>query len=49
MDSIKSKIEGFFEKPYSDDMDVTGWILFLGLVALISLAWTRVLKKIQEV
>lgn len=36
----------FLERPYGDDMDWQGWVLFLGFVMVVSLAWRLVLYHI---
>lgn len=39
----------WLKKPYSDDMSVSGWFAFLGLLILLSFLWTRVLRMIASV
>lgn len=39
----------WLKKPYSDDMSVTQWFLFLGLLGVLSWLWSRVIKTIVTV
>lgn len=36
------------KKPYSDDLTMTGWILFLGLVTVVTFLWASVIRQIKE-
>lgn len=42
IDSIKE----WYNKPFSEDMDVVGWFYFFGLVIAISVLWGLILRHI---
>jgi len=42
------RISAWAQHPFSSDMSVTGWLLFLGLIACGSFLWSRVLAHFQE-
>lgn len=46
--SIASRIIAWAKKPYSDDMSLSGWFLFLGLLAVLTYLWTRILRAIAD-
>lgn len=46
--SISERIIDWLKKPYSDEMSVTGWFLFLGFVAFVSIFWARGVKALLE-
>ena len=43
---LHERFTQWLKKPYSDDMSVTGWFAFLGLMSLLAFLWTRVLRLI---
>jgi len=43
LDSIKA----FWAKPYNDDMNVTDWFLFYGLLVAIAMVWAMILGHIK--
>lgn len=43
------KFKAWWSKPYSDDMSVSGWFLFFGLLIVISVAWALVLRELKAV
>jgi hypothetical protein len=43
-----SRLSSFTGQPFSSQMDLTGWVLFLGLIIVVAFLWTRVLKIIVE-
>lgn len=44
--SIGDRVKQWVKKPYSDEMSVTGWFMFLGLLAVLTYLWTRILRAI---
>lgn len=38
----------WLKRPYSDDMDVIHWVLFILLVIIVTTAWRHVLTFIEE-
>ena len=43
-----SRIKQWAAMPFSSQMSVTGWFLFLGLIIVIAYLWTRVLRHISD-
>ncbi len=43
-----SRLSNFAAQPFSSQMDLWGWALFMGLVIVLAFAWTRVLNIIVE-
>jgi hypothetical protein len=41
-------IKAWWAKPYSADMNVTGWLLMLGLFMIGSLMWAMILGHIRS-
>lgn len=44
--SMIERIHGWLRKPYSDDMDALHWVLFLGLVLIITFLWSRIMAHL---
>ena len=44
--SIANRVKSWATKPYDDNMTVTGWFLFVGLLAVLTFLWTRILRAI---
>lgn len=44
---IVSTLQNWASKPFSEDMDLTHWALFVGLVACLSLLWKLVLNDLK--
>lgn len=42
------RFKDWYAKPYDDNMSVTGWFLFFGLLVVISVLWALVLREIKE-
>lgn len=43
-----SRLSSFTGQPFSTQMDLTGWFLFVGLLFVAAFIWTRVLNVITE-
>ncbi len=43
---IVSRLSNFAAQPFSSQMDIWGWFLFLGLLTVFAFAWTRILNII---
>lgn len=50
-----SDYKAFYAKPFTSDMNVTGWFLFVGLMLVILFAWgivlgefARLVRSIEE-
>jgi uncharacterized membrane protein len=53
--NLWSDYKSFYSKPFSSDMDVTGWFLFIGLMIVLLFAWgiilgefARLVRSIEE-
>lgn len=46
MFDVVSSFTNWVKRPYSDEMDVIGWVLFIGLLILILAGWRLVINKI---
>lgn len=42
------RFNAWMRKPYDDDMSVTGWFAFLGLIAVLTLAWGVIIRKATQ-
>lgn len=42
------RIGAWAQHPFSSDMGVIGWVLFLGLILCASFLWTRVLAHFND-
>jgi len=42
------RIAAWTQHPFTSDMSAMGWVLFLGLVAVASFLWSRVLAHFDE-
>jgi hypothetical protein len=38
------RVKHWLNKPYSDDMNVYDWFVFLGFVAIVTLIWSKFIK-----
>lgn len=45
-DSIANRVKKWCKCPYDDDMSVSGWFAFLGMLAVITFLWSRILRAI---
>lgn len=45
-DAFKS-FRDWAKRPFSEDQDLLHWVLFLGLVIIVSMGWRSVLKTIE--
>ena len=43
---IGNFLSEWWTKPFDPEGDAVNWILFLGFVIIVAIAWTRVLKQI---
>lgn len=41
-----STVRTWLKKPFDQDGSVIEWFLFVGLIAIISFLWTRILERI---
>lgn len=48
MNGFAATIQKWWEQPFKSDMSGTGWLLFLGLVIIIIIAWNTVLRFVTE-
>lgn len=48
MDGIVQDFMAWIREPYSDDMTVLDWFLFIGLILLIIWVWARILRKVID-
>lgn len=44
-----SRITSFFAQPFSSSMNFGGWFLFTGLIIILAVLWTKVLRHVVEV
>jgi hypothetical protein len=42
------RVLSWLKKPYSDDMDVIHWVLFIGLITIIGMAWASMIRLIGD-
>jgi len=47
-DGVFSRIAAWAQQPFKSEMDLGGWVLFVGLIIILAFAWTRVLNHIVE-
>lgn len=45
--SVFSNLAGWAQHPYQEDMDLTHWALFTGLIAALSILWAFVLHDLK--
>lgn len=45
---VQSNVESWFASPFSSSMSVVQWALFLGLIIIICLAWSKVIGLILD-
>lgn len=45
---LLTSIEGWLKAPFDESMDAWHWALFLGLVIIIGMLWTRVIRLILD-
>lgn len=48
MDGFAKRFTDWIKRPYNDDMTVGGWFLFLGLMLLVTVVWTKILNKVLD-
>lgn len=48
MDYLTEALKNFVTRPFSEDMDVGEWAAFTGLIVLLAILWTRVLKHVLD-
>lgn len=46
---VITNISNWAAQPFSEDMDVGSWALFVGLIACLSILWALVIHRITEV
>ncbi len=46
---VASGLGNWAKQPFSSDMDVTGWALFVGLVVCLAISWNFVLHDVKGV
>jgi hypothetical protein len=42
------QVNAWLKQPYSPNMDVWGWLLFVGLVIVLSLAWLHTVNFLSK-
>lgn len=47
MGTMSTRAKAWFAKPFSEDMDTINWLLFVGLIAVAVVLWTRILKTLE--
>lgn len=48
MDSFAQTIQKWWAQPFQSNMSGTGWLLFLGLLIIIVIAWNTILRFVTE-
>lgn len=48
MNGLLKNFTDWIKEPYSDDMTVLDWFLFVGLLLLIIWVWSRILRKVID-
>jgi len=43
-----TEFRNWMKKPYSNDLTVFGWIMFIGLVMIVSFLWAGVIGQIKK-
>jgi len=43
-----AKFQEWLKRPYSEEMSVTGWFLFAGLLIVIGWLWSTIVRKIAD-
>ena len=46
LDSFISDVKHWAARPYQEDGDILDWFLFIGLLTVCGILWTRVLRRI---
>lgn len=41
-------LKRWFERPFSNDMDATGWALFVGFILALIVAWNYIINEIAD-
>lgn len=44
--TISSRVAAWVKSPYNDNMGIGGWFAFLGMLAVLTFLWTRILRAI---
>ena len=47
-DGFVSRVKGWIAHPFTSDMSILNWALFVGLVLIAAFFWTRVMSHIVE-
>jgi hypothetical protein len=48
LSKLKTSAQAWWARPYSPDMNVQGWALFLGLMLVLVILWKIVLAYIED-
>lgn len=48
MDTVSNLFSTWWKKPFDPNGDAVSWVLFLGFIIVVAIAWSRVLKHITE-
>lgn len=48
MNQVKAYFGQWLHRPFSADMDITGWFFFVGLLLCLAILWTQILRYIVE-
>lgn len=48
MNTFLADVKGWLKKPYDENGSVLDWVLFLGLMTVITILWTRVIKRLID-
>lgn len=48
MGDVTSRFMSWIKKPYDDDMTAIDWFLFIGLIIVIIVAWSSILRKVLD-
>jgi len=44
--SIADRVSKWLKSPYDDSMSIGGWFAFLGMLAVLTYLWSRILRAI---
>lgn len=44
-----TRMRKWAEQPFSQQMDLMNWVLFVGLVVTVAFLWCKVLNSIEEI
>jgi hypothetical protein len=48
LERFKEDFKTWAARPYRDDGDLVDWLLFIGLLTVGTILWTRVIKEVIE-